>query len=210
MRIKVVLTAVLTLIALAVLVVLLRSPSTVAATNGIEPTTVLGIATHDGSACQAGETLPAGITAIRITLDAPIGPRVSVEALAGQRIVTEGTQGTAWYGSAVTVPVTPTRRAFAHVTVCFQLRFVGGYVALRGADSPRAVAATADGRSLPGRLGISYLRPARESWWTLAPTVMRHMGLGRAASGTWIALPIAALIATAIAVASWVLVRELG
>ncbi len=209
MRIKIALAAVLTLTAIAVFVVLLHSPTAVVATNGIDPTAVLGIAARDGSACQAGETLPAGITAIRLTLDAPIGPQVTVKALAGSRVITEGIQETAWYGSAVTVPVRPTRRAFSGVTVCYRLSFVGGYIALRGANTRPAVAMISNGRRLPGRIGISYLRPARESWWTQAGAVMRHMGLGRAASGRWIALPIAALMASAIAIASWVVVREL-
>ena len=209
MRIKIVLATGLALTAIAVLVVLLHSPSTVAATNGIQPRTLLAVATQETSACQADETLPAGTSAVRVALGAVTGPQVAVEAFEGSRVITRGTQGTAWYGSAVTVPVKPVRRAFRHVRVCFQLNFLSGYVVMHGAHTSPAAAATANGTSLPGRVAISYLRPARESWWAQAATVIRHMGLGRAASGTWIVLPIAALAACAIALGSWVLVREL-
>lgn len=210
MRIKIALAAVLTLTALAVCVVLARSPTTVAATNGVEPTTVVGIATRAYSACQSAETVPAGASAIRLDVDAPIGPRVTVEVYAATRLVARGALGTGWYGSAVTVPIAPTRRAFAHATVCFQLRFVDDYLALRGADTDPASALVAGGGDrLSGRLGIEYLRPSHESWWSQAGAVIRHMGLGRAAGGAWIALPIAALSAGAIAIASWVIVREL-
>ena len=209
MRIKIALAAALTLTAIAVFVALLHSPSTVAATNGVGEASVLGIATHDGAICQAGETLPPHISAIRLSLDPSIGPQVNVEVLAGRRILARGVQGTGWGGSTVTIPLAPQRRAFSPVTVCFQLRYVGGYVALRGADTPSTAAAASDGARLSGRLGIAYLRPARSSWWAQAGTVLRHMGLGRAAAGTWIALPIAALAAGAIAVASLTLLREL-
>ncbi len=209
MRIKVALAAVLALTALAVAVTLLRSPNTVAATNGVEAAEVIGIVSRDRSACQPAESLPAGSSAIRLDIDAPIGPRVTVEAYARRHLLTWGTLGTGWFGSAVTVPVKPLRRSFTDVTICFQLRDVGSYLALRGAHSDPALAMLLDGRRLPGRIGIAYLRVARESWWAQAGAVIRHMGLGRAAGGNWIAFPIAALTATAIALASVVLVREL-
>jgi hypothetical protein len=209
MRIKIALAAVLALTALAVGVTLLHSPSTVAATNGIEPEEVIGIITRDRSACQPAETLPAGSSAIRLDIDAPIGPRVAVQAYVGRRLLTRGTLGTGWFGSAVTVPVKPLRRTFSHVTVCFQLRYVGSYLALRGRRAAPTRAMVLDGRRLPGRIGVAYLRGAHKSWWAQARAVIRHMGLGRAASGSWIAFPIAALTATAIALACGVLVREL-
>jgi hypothetical protein len=208
-RIKIALAAVLILTAVAVCVVLLHSPMTVAATNGVQPAAVVGVVTEDGSACQPREELPAGSSAIRLDLDAVIGPRVNVEVLDGSRVITRGTQGTAWYGSAVTVAVRPLPHAFSHVRVCFKLSAVSGYLALRGIDSGPTGALTIGGRHLPGRIGIAYLRPTHESWWSRADTVIRHMSLGRATRGTWIALPIAALLAAAIAIASWVIVREL-
>jgi hypothetical protein len=209
-RIKIVLAAGLALIAIAVLLTLLHAPSTVASTNGIQPTARLVAARGDADACQAGETLPVGTSAIRLELLAATGPRVSVQVFAGGRVITRGTKGTAWYGSTVTVPVQPVNRAYTHTTVCFQLRQLSGEVDAYGARTTPVVAATAAGKPLPGRVRIVYLRKGRQSWWALAGAVIEHMGLGRAASGTWIVIPIVALAAAAIALGSWVVIRELG
>jgi hypothetical protein len=208
-RIKLVLAAGLALIALAVFVVLLHSPSTVAATNGIGPNTELVGTTSSIRVCQAGETVPASTVAIRLSIEATTGPRVSVKAVAASGVVTRGTRGSAWYGSAVTIPVRRVERTVARTTVCVGLGALTGYVALLGAPTRPGTAAVARGARLPGRIGISYLRAGGRSWWSLAGAVIRHMGLGRAPSGSWIVLPIAALAAAAIALASWLLVREL-
>jgi hypothetical protein len=208
-RIKIVLAIGLSLIAVAALLTLLHSPSTVAATNGVQPSVRLVAASEDWGACQSGEALPAGTSAIRLALLATTGPRVSVEVFAGGRVITRGGRGSAWYGSTVTVPVRTLRRAVGHATVCFQLRMLSGEVDAYGARSDPTVAATSHGRPLPGRVRIVYLRKSRQSWLALAGTVIEHMGLGRATSGAWIVLPIAALAAAAIALGAWILVREL-
>lgn len=210
MRIKIVLAAGLTLSAIVGLMVLLHSPATVAATNGVQPTTTLATASADISVCQSNETLPARASAILLQLNAVVGPRVTVKIFDGARLITHGTQGTGWYGAAVIVPLTPTSHTFVHVRLCFQLSLLSGYVGLLGTGSSPSRAATVGTRSLSGRISTSYLRPGRASWLSQIGTVLRHMGMGRAAGGTWIALPIAALIGAALALASWVLVKEVG
>jgi len=61
-----------------------------------------------------------------------------------------------------------------------------------------------------GRIAVVYLRPGRESWWQMLPTLSRRMGFGKALFfGTW-TLPVAALLLVGL----WVgvgrlLVREL-
>jgi hypothetical protein len=208
-RIKIVLATGLTLIAIAVFVVLLHSPATVVAANGIPPSTLLGAARTDIGVCQGSETLPVGTSAIRLQVEATTGPRVSVEIFEGGHLFAKGTQGPGWFGSVVTVPLRPLSRPFRHATVCFQLSSLSGDVAIFGSRTNRAVAAIANGRPLSGRVRIVYLAPARESWWSMAGAVIKHMGLGRAASGTWIVLPIVTLAVAAIAVGSSVLLREL-
>jgi hypothetical protein len=208
-RIKIVLATGLALIAIAVFVVLLHSPATVVATNGIPPRALIASTNADAGLCQAGETLPAGTSAIRLQIVATTGPRVSVDIFEGGRVFTKGTLGPGWFGSVVTVPLPPLRRSLRHATVCFQLSSLSGQVAVYGSQTNRASAATVNGRPLSGRVRIVYLAPARESWWSMAGAVIEHMGLGRAASGTWIVLPIVALAAAAIAVGSSILLREL-
>jgi hypothetical protein len=209
-RIKIMLAIGLALIAIAVFAALSHSPTTVLATNGVPPSTLLASTQKAAAACQAGEALPAGTSAIRLQLEATTGPRVSVEVLEGRHILTRGSLGTAWYGSAVTIPVKPLSRAAPHATVCFQISALSGVVELDGALSkPAIAAASGSGRPLPGRLRIVYLAPGGPSWWALAGEVIQHMGVGRAASGTWIVIPIAALGMSAIALGSWLLTREL-
>jgi hypothetical protein len=209
-RIKIVLAAGLVLTALAFGVVLAKKPAVLAAGNGVAPTSLIGVAKTDTAVCQTEARLPAGTSAIRIALDAVTGPRVNVEVLEGGRVVARGSRGTGWYGSTVTVALAPARATGRRVTVCFRLSLVLSYVALLGEDTPPAAAAIGDGRRMPGRIDISYLRPSRASWWSMAGAVIRHMGLGRAASGSWIVVPIVALMVAAIALGWWVALAELG
>jgi hypothetical protein len=208
-RIKIVLVGGLVLTAIAALAVLQHAPLTVAATNGVVPEIALSSPSEDVSACQRNEALPRGTSAIRLGLEATTGPRVAVTVLAGSRVLTSGTQGTSWFGSEVTIPVRPVDRALSHVTVCFHISLLTGIVTLGGVRTDPSLAATVDGRTLPGRFRIVYLRPSGRSWWSLAGLVIQHMGLGRAASGSWIAIPIAALMVVAIALGSLLVVREL-
>ena len=43
---------------------------------------------------------------------------------------------------------------------------------------------------------VEYLRAGHGSWWSRASSVARHMGLGHAASGTWIVFLLIALMIT--------------
>ncbi len=209
-RIKIVLAAGLTLIAIAAVAVLLHSPETVAATNGIAPTTALVSARENAQACQAGETIPAGTTAIRLQIVATTGPRVSVQVRRGRHLLSSGTLAPPWYGAVVTVPIAKIERVVRHATVCFQLSELSGAVQAYGSPTPPAQAAHAAGKSLPGRISINYLRPGPQSWLSLAGGVAEHMELGRAASGSAIVVVIAALAAAAIALGAWTTNRELG
>lgn len=211
MRVGLALSAGLTLIAVAVAVTLTGSPMSVEATNGIPAEDRLALSyDRPAIACQSGETLPAGTTAVRLTLKAVAGPRVRLRALAGRRLLTHGMAASGWTGAAVTVPVATVTRTASHVRICFMVDAAPEDLILVGEHTPAAVAALGGGeRPLPGRLRIEYLRPRAASWWSYAPTVARRMGLGRAWSGTWIALAVIVLIGALVAGACWLAVREL-
>src|SRR6202043_813748 len=49
---------------------------------------------------------------------------------------------------------------------------------------------------------VEYLRPGHSSWWSLASSVARRMGLGHAAAGTWIVFLLIALMITVVTLAS--------
>jgi hypothetical protein len=209
MSVKIVLSASLALSTIAAILTLSHAPSTIAGTNGVPRTASLSRKASITGGCQAGETLPRNTSAVRLGLAVVIGPRVTVTMLTGSHVITRGTEGTGWDGSAVTVAVRPVRRALSHVTICFRLSFLTGNVTVIGSPTNPAVAAVADGETLRGRMRIEYLRPGSRSWWSQIVGVIRHMGLGRAWSGSWIALAIASLGGACIALASWLVVREL-
>ena len=107
MRTSIVLAAGLALIVALVGVTLVRSPPTPAGTNRVSGYNRLGIAERPVGVCQAGETLPAGTSALRLSLVSIVGPRVAVRVLSDGRVFTRGSISAGWTSSEVTVPVAP-------------------------------------------------------------------------------------------------------
>jgi hypothetical protein len=201
----------LALLAIALVVTLSGSPLVVTHTNATPANEPILEAGSGSNACQAGEVLPAGITAVRLTLVAAVGPRVSVRVLSGAHVLTSGVTTSGWTSGAVTVPVKALPHAVGPVRICFALGPSAETVQLGGLRTSAATAARSfSGAPLAGRFTVEYMRAGSSSWWSLAKTVARHMGLGRAPSGTWIALLVLLLMGTAVVTASWLIVKELG
>jgi hypothetical protein len=162
------------------------------------------------TACQANERLPRGTAAIRLSLAAFTGSRVTVKVLSGTHVVTAGEHGSAWSGHDVTVPVRAVPQTISPVTVCFATAPFHDELIVYGRRTGIASAAhTSSGQALGGRMGIAYLGEGRSSWLALASTVARHMGLGRAWSGTWVALLVAMFMLAAASMTSRLIIREL-
>jgi hypothetical protein len=210
-RVKVALTAGLTLLATAIGVTLLRSPMSVAGTNrpGGAPEQPIASFDQSASVCQAHEVLPRETSAIRVWLYAAAGPRVSVVVSSGGRPIASGVRGSNWVGGSVTVPVQPLPRSVSGVTVCVSFRIHDETVIVQGNTAPAGIAARSGGQALGGQMWIEYLRGASRSWVSLAPQVARRMGFGRAAAGTWIVFAALALGATVAVLASGLVVKEL-
>jgi hypothetical protein len=208
MKTRVALAVGLALIALAFVVTLAHAPLTVAR-GGVATEHTLVSTPQPASACQGGETLPRGSTALRLSLTAALGPRVTVTVLSGSRVIAHGVTQPGWSDASVTVPVRPLSHTVAPVKVCFAMKLMNGKVAMRGSPSSHALAARSMEGPLPGRMGIEYLRPGGSSWWSQATAVARRLGLGRTASGTWNALLVMTLAASLIALSSWLVVKEL-
>jgi hypothetical protein len=215
---RVALAAGLALTAVALGWVLSRSPPTVArSTAPMTDSTIFGTSDVPSRICQADETLPGGTTAIRVWLEAVIGPPVTVEALSGARVLTRGGHGSGWTAGSVTIPVQPVTRTVRHATVCVTVGRQREPIGIQGVRTARSLAAidrqgplppaphTRTPRyrkgPLPGRIMVEYLRPGDGSWWSRAVSVARRMGLGRAGSGTWVAL-LAIVLMVAVAVVS--------
>lgn len=165
----------------------------------------------DFDACQTGEALPAGVSAIRVAMWAFFGARIHVAVSSGSRVLTEGTRGPDWTGSTVTVPVTPLHRSVSGAKVCVHIGPNSQPLYLSGVEAPPASAAkSATGEPLPGRLGIEYLAPGHSSWWSRIRQVSRRMGLGHALTGTWVVLLIFALMAAVGGLSMRAVLRELS
>lgn len=196
--VKVALAAGLTLLALAIGLTLLGSPMSVARTNrpAGQPEEPVASTKQSNRYCQADEVLPGGTSALRIWLEAAAGPRVSVAVYARGRLITGGQRGSDWIGGSVTVPVRPLAHAASPATVCVSFALHDETVVVQGSTGPV-------------RMWIEYLRPGTRSWLSLAGEVVRHMGFGRAAAGTWIVFLALALLLAAAGLASRLLVREM-
>lgn len=209
-RTAVALVAGLALVAIAIVVTLSGSPLVVAHTNGVPVNFLVGESKGENMACQSGESVPAGTSAIRFRFESDAGPRVSVSVWSGGRLLTSGAMQSGWTSGAVTVPLTPLAHAVANARVCFALGLSAENVNIDGARTSAAVSARGgDGEALPGRFTVEYERPAHSSWWSIAKIVARHLGLGREPAGSWIALLLVVLMGGSVLGASWLLLREL-
>jgi hypothetical protein len=166
--------------------------------------------TRDATACQSDEVLPAGVTAIRMALEAEFGPKVAVRVYSGSRLLTQGTAPPGWTATAVTVPVRPLSRTVSHVKLCFTAGPNSEHMQLYGvpARPPRA-AVVGTGQPLRGRFSVEYLRSGSGTWFSDALTIARHMGIGHALAGSWLALLAAALVAAVAALTIRLAWREL-
>ena len=134
--------------------------------------------------------------------------RVAVTVVSGKTLIAHGESEQGWIGKVVTIPVEPVHRAVHHVTVCVAFSGANERVTFLGLRTPSRSAATSNTGVLPGRMAIEYLRPGSSSWWSLALSVARRMGIGRAWAGGWVVLLVGTLMSTCIALASWLTIRE--
>ena len=197
------------LLAIALVLVLSGSPPTLAGTNGTHITNPnVGANAANTEICQGDELLPRGTSLVRLYSGAQtVGPRVNVRILSGSRLLASGSQPGGWTGATVTVPVTPSFDRALPVEVCLQHGLATELEPLGGELTAPDRAATAAGKPLRGRFRIEYLRKGSRSWWSLALSTARRMGLGHAGSGGGLAVLAAAIMASALALASWLVLR---
>ncbi len=203
----------LVLVAVALAVTLTRSPPVVVGSDFTPLRQPFAESSVSTVGCQAGETLPPGTSAIRLSIYSFFGPRVTVAVLSGERgerVLTSGVRDAGWIGESPTVAVRPVRVGASGVRVCFALGRMAGLVSMDGSRaSPEKQVSSPSGSPFGGRMRIDYLEPGSSSWLSQARSVARRMGLGHWAAGAWIALLAAALMAGVLAAAMWLTVREL-
>lgn len=172
--------------------------------------------------CQPGEVLPKGVTAIRLSIWGFFGARVHVLAYSAKsQLLTEGSRTANWTSDSVTVPVRPLSHSTGQVKLCVKIGPNSEPQLLLGPQTPQKEAAVisestqpvnlnpTNGQLLSGRIAVEYLAPGHKSWWSEIETVARRMGLGRAYTGTWIALLVAALMAAVTVLAVRFSLKEL-
>ena len=188
---------------------LAQSPVTVARTN--TPVRSFVTATkNELSACQSGETLPSGTSAIRLSIETFVGPRVTVEVRERARLIASGERGSGWTAGVVTVPVKPLDTTRASVELCYAVHLNGFETGIFiGEPTTGALAARTSQGSLPGRIAVEYLRSNRSSWSSLIGTVARRMSLGRAWPGEWSVFMVLLLMIGVGALCSRAILREL-
>jgi hypothetical protein len=190
---RVALLACLAVAAAAGALTLTRSPLRVVRTSA-KPETTLTSTTGKLTVCQADETLPRGVSAIRLGMEASFGPMVSLKAYSGDRVIAQGSRAADWTSASVTIPVKPIARTVSPVKICVHVPQNGEFLQVYGAAATQGGASS--GRKPPAKLNIEYLTPAQGSWWSRVSAVARHIGVGHAITGTWVAVLVAALVAT--------------
>jgi hypothetical protein len=200
----------LTLTGVAVAAVLARSPLVVAGTNGVPVKIDGSLKKGDIETCQPLVGLPSGTSTIRVAIEAPAaGPKVTLRAFAGSRVLAEGQQPAGW-GSApkVDVPVGGLTDAVGGERICTKIGPIAEHIQIRGTPI-RKPAAGAKLSFADMALRMEYLRPGARSWMSLASSVTYHMGLGRAWGGTWIAFLALALTLAVAALAVRLTLKEM-
>jgi hypothetical protein len=188
-------------IAIALALVLSRSPVVVLATNSIPDKTIVAATKGGVSTCQGGESLPGGTTAVRLWMTGNVKPTVRLEILEGQEAILTGKQTGGWLGKVVTVPIARVPRTIHDVTLCVTIDRAVEEVDLLGAP----VSHPASGESR-GKVRVEYLRSASASWWSRVTAVARALGLSRTLTGSLVFLiPLLAMTLAALLVSGTVL-----
>jgi hypothetical protein len=198
------------LIAAALVWLLLQTPKAVISSNYVTVTQELGLLREHTKVCQTGERLPAGTEAIRVSMGAiaHVGPAVSATVSHEGHSVASGHHDAGWVSSSLTLPLRPPVEKPVDATICLTPGRIGMPVELIGNMAPRDLATTVNGTPLSGRMRVEYLTHGHSSWLSMARHVARRLGLGHSPSGTWIVFPLVALMALAVTLAAWLLLRD--
>lgn len=206
--VRVALAVALALLAAAVGVVLSHSRLTVIGGNKTSSAVRMARAKGGTRGCFRGATVPEGTSAVRISLSANVGPRVTLQVLSGEAVVAHGVRDAGWgIQESVTVPVTRVPRTVTNARICLA---IGSAVEPVQLNRFRVQTTAPDGTiHYTEGFRIEYLRAGHSSWWSLASSVAHRMGLGHAASGTWLVFLVIALMLAVAALATRLILREL-
>lgn len=185
-----------------VLVLANRAPRR-SGTNGVGHEAFLPVLEPGARACQRGELLPAGTSAVRLfaTSEQTPGPRLAIELRRHGRLLQRTVGATGARDLAVIAPIRSLGRDLANVTLCFTVGAQGGRIAAVGGYVPPGTGKAAiDGTPIEQAMAVDYLSGV-ESGWSFRSTIARRIGMGR---GDW-GRPYLAWLAAACVLAAIVL-----
>lgn len=155
--------------------------------------------------CQGRELLPADTSALRATIGSygKPGPPLSVR-LTGARgeLLSSGSLAAGWREGVVQIELTHVGRAHEEVRLCLRNRGTAP-IAIAGALPDPGFVMDVAGRPVEGRLRFDYMRPGRESWYQLLPTIVYRSTLAKGGivrHWAWVGALVSMLLAIGLAV----------
>lgn len=212
MRVRAALGVALTLAVAALVLVMSGRASRLAGTDHTNPNEFVATMRGGQELCQPGMLLPNDAQRVQIlvgTYGHPV-PALTMRFLGASGQLTSGQRAAGAKEGEVSVPLRYPHGPTVGGTLCVHVGPIPSRMVLGGdVFTPGPSSEQVAGKPQGGRISVSYLRPGRESWWQLLPTLDRRFGLGKASFfGDW-TLPVAALLLLGVWVASArLLVRE--
>jgi hypothetical protein len=161
--------------------------------------------------CQDGELLPSDTSAVRVTIGSyrKPGPPVRLTFTgAGGKLLSSGRLRAGWREGVVQIPLTHVSTAVGEARAC--LRDLGpGSIAVAGTLPDPGFTMQVGPRRLEGRLRYDYMRPGRESWLQLLPTIVYRSTLAKGGLVRhWAWAGAVVLMLLAVALAARTIIRE--
>jgi hypothetical protein len=160
--------------------------------------------------CEGGELLPGDTGALKLDADTQglPGPALAVSIGGPGGPVSTGGLKAGWRPGAIRIPVARVPGTIAAANVC--LRNLGPRAVTFGGSVPDSgFLIELAGKPLSGRLRIEYMRPGRESWLELLPTLAHRFSLAKAdLMRHWAAGAALVLMALAVALAARTILKE--
>jgi hypothetical protein len=161
--------------------------------------------------CEPGELLPGDTGALKLDVATEAGSRVPplIATLDGPtgRLATGRLRGGEPAGM-ILLPVEPVVRRTQGGTVC--IRNLGTVSVRFGGSVPdQAFVIEVAGKPLLGRMRVEYMRPGRESWFGLLPTLAYRFSLAKSdLVRHWEVWAVLVLMLTSLALAARTLIRD--
>jgi hypothetical protein len=161
-------------VAVILAAVLLQRDQRRSGSNLVHSGPFVAVLGHGQSACQGDELLPDDTSAVRLTIGTFNRPgpslRVVFSGARGEQLAA-GSLGGGWRQGVVQIPITHVTRPIPGAYVC--LSDLGpGTIEITGSAPDPPFQMSVAGSTVGGRLRYDYMRPGRESWLELLPTIV--------------------------------------